>query len=195
MGPDWFSSLVKFFKPGLPLYMAVALGCVVVLLLPAPAVEWLNLTEFLIGNRGYFGLVLIFAATLTLSFGTVALPNSGFIKRIVASRRAKANAKKMRRSFDELRTDEKFLLNLVVHSHESYFHFPPQDKAIHTLVDKGWVEYDVGSLSGNRFKIPWDRWEALRKNRAHIGLKMHYPDSDKSEIERVAQQFQGCFKL
>lgn len=185
---DWFSSIVNALKPGLPVYLTAACTGLIFLVLPSTAIEWLGAKDFAKEYRWAFGLALVFFGLLSAFYGTIWVRTTRSGRDALESLMGFMTKWMVRRQFDKLNAKEKFLILVVVESHESYFYYPPLADTIQTLTDKGWVEYNEYNTYRGRaqFKIRWDKWVALQKIRAHVRAERErFSDADKSEIQKV----------
>ena len=93
----------------------------------------------------------------------------------------------VRFQFDNLSAKERFVILVVVESHERFFPYSPGGKTIQSLIDKGWVDYDHSvNYETAKFAIRWDKWLALENFRAHVRSEWErFSDDDKEKMGGV----------
>ena len=170
---DWVTQFLKFVRPALATYLALALVGIVLLVLPDDLGDG---SSFRLFRAQYWPYILICA----LFFGTLSacVAAGNYWRHVEYEIGSRASRYRWRQRFNALTLSEKVILVWCLENYTETFRAPRTWKAIQSLSDKGFVWHqNTDARDLHWFKIRDTIWRRLQEFRAQARATL--PDDDK----------------
>lgn len=189
--PDWLLSFLRSLRPGLPLYVTIAIVTGLCLTPWAKESDFLGAKEVRVALQPYFSIGFLFFSTLTVvTIGEILLPvlYRATVKQFGDWRRM--------RKFRRLDTTEKAVLIWCLQNHIPQFVAPlvaPLEVLnlipAQALADKHLAE--GSDLSDGRVRIYYINtvvWETLQRHRSEVRRSLPFTDATRVQVMQVLDQ-------